>query len=101
MTYREFITKLCGIYTFSKGMIKVYNEAFKGKTEFSDYWKKFVTEYNSSEKIPMPSFWLKEEKPENEETPERQAERELMLEAIRKTEELQKKRIEAKYGKFD
>ena len=49
----------------------------------------------------MPSFWLKEEKPENEETPERQAERELMLEAIRKTEELQKKRIEAKYGKFD
>ena len=39
MTYREFITKLCGIYTFSKGMIEVYNEAFKGKTEFSDYWK--------------------------------------------------------------
>lgn len=101
MTYREFITKLCGIYTFSKGMIEVYNEAFKGKTEFSDYWKKFVTEYSSSEKIPMPSFWLKEEKTENEETPERQAERELMLEAIRKTEELQKKRIEAKYGKFD
>ena len=101
MTYREFITKLCGIYTFSKGMIEVYNEAFKGKKEFSDYWKKFVTEYSSSEKIPMPSFWLKEEQTENEETPERQAERELMLEAIRKTEELQKKRIEAKYGKFD
>ena len=46
MTYREFIIKLSGIYTFSKGMIEVYNEAFKGKTEFSDYWKKFVTEYN-------------------------------------------------------
>ena len=64
MTYREFITKLCGIYTFSKGMIEVYNEAFKGKTEFSDYWKKFVTSYTSSEKIPMPSFWLKEDKSE-------------------------------------
>ena len=61
MTYREFITKLCGIYTFSKGMIEVYNEAFKGKTEFSDYWKKFITEYSSSEKIPMPSFWLKDD----------------------------------------
>ena len=71
MTYREFITKLCGIYTFSKGMIEVYNEAFKGKTEFSDYWKKFVTEYNSSEKIPMPSFWLKEEKPEPVDTEDR------------------------------
>lgn len=46
----------------------------------------------------------KEDKPQEEvfePTPEQNAERELMLEAIRKTEELQKKRIEAKYGKFD
>jgi hypothetical protein len=43
------------------------------------------------------------EKPKEETfepTPEQNAERELMLEAIRKTEELQKKRIEAKYGKI-
>lgn len=41
------------------------------------------------------------QKTEIYETPEKQAERQLMLEAIQKTEELQKKRIEEKYGSFD
>lgn len=36
-----------------------------------------------------------------EPTPEQQAEKQLMLEAIRRTEELQKKRIEARYGSLD
>ena len=62
MTYREFIAKLCNIYKLNKGMIDIYNEAFKGKTEFDGYWKKFVSEYYSNENPPMPSFWLKEEK---------------------------------------
>ena len=36
-----------------------------------------------------------------EPTPEQQAEKQLMLEAIRRTEELQKRRIEARYGSLD
>jgi hypothetical protein len=36
-----------------------------------------------------------------EPTPEQLAEKQLMLEAIRRTEELQKKRIEARYGSLD
>ena len=45
--------------------------------------------------------------PDNRETgnyepsPEQKAEQALMLEAIKRTEELQKKRIEARYGSFD
>lgn len=63
MTYREFINRLCKMYKFSNELIDIYNEAFQDdiNKDFSQYWKKFITEYASSERAPMPSFWLKEE----------------------------------------
>jgi hypothetical protein len=61
MDYREFMTKLGEVYTLKKGVIDIYNEAFKGKTEFAEYWTKFTREYTSLATPPMPSFWLKEE----------------------------------------
>ena len=62
MDYREFMTKLGEVYSLKKGVVDIYNEAFKDKKEFSEYWVKFTKEYTSITTPPMPSFWLKEEK---------------------------------------
>lgn len=95
MDYREFMTKLGEVYNLKKGVIDIYNEAFKGKTEFAEYWTKFTREYTSLATPPMPSFWLKEE---SHPTPEITKQRESMYELTQRTKQLLEEKVKKKWG---
>lgn len=95
MDYREFMTKLGEVYNLKKGVIDIYNEAFKGKTEFAEYWTKFTREYTSLTTPPMPSFWLKEE---CQPTPEITKQRESMYELTQRTKQLLEEKVKKKWG---